>query len=280
LGYALENRIVISRVFSELYHQTQIRRLAPFFQTFHSSFVHRASLRREDPGIVLLSPGPDSRIYFEHALLSRYLGYPLVEGQDLTVRNGEVFLKKLAGLEPVEAIFRHTEDAAAIPFALRRETATGVSGLVQVSREQNIDLVNPIGSGFAGYAGLGGFPARLVPPADGSRAATGQPPGLVVRNRRDSRPCHGESGSIDRRPGHGPFGAGGRPGRFGGSDQAAPHAFMAREPVCSGNGAGLGPQRAGGTPLLARIFVRDGSGVHRHARGTGHHRRQSGDLAG
>ncbi len=148
LGYALENRIVMSRVFPELYHKTQIRRLAPFFQTFHRALIQRASLRREDPGIVLYSPGPDSHIYYEHALLSRYLGYPLVEGQDLTVRNGKVFLKKLAGLEPVEAIFRHIPDHSSDPFALRRETANGVAGLIQVCREQNIDIVNPIGSGF------------------------------------------------------------------------------------------------------------------------------------
>lgn len=148
LGYALENRIVMSRIFSDLYHKTQMRRLAPFFQTFHQALIQRASLRKEDPGIVLFSPGPDSHIYYEHALLSRYLGYPLVEGQDLTVRNGKVFLKKLAGLEPVEAIFRHIPDLSSDPFALRRETANGVAGLIQVCREQNIDIVNPIGSGF------------------------------------------------------------------------------------------------------------------------------------
>ena len=148
LGYALENRIVISRMFPELYHRTQIRRLAPFFQTFHNSLVQRATLRREDPNIVLLSPGPDSPIYFEHALLSRYMGYPLVEGQDLTVRNGRVFLKKLAGLEPVDTIFRHIADQNSDPFALRRDTGFGVAGLIQVAREQNIDIANPIGSGF------------------------------------------------------------------------------------------------------------------------------------
>ncbi|MFH1983496.1 MAG: circularly permuted type 2 ATP-grasp protein [Pseudomonadota bacterium] len=157
IGYALENRIVISRVFPELYHQTQIRRLAQWFQIFNSELIRRAALRQEDPGIVLLSPGPDSRIYFEHALLSRYLGYPLVEGQDLTVRNGEVFLKKLAGLDPVEAIFRHTEDAGSDPFALRRETATGVAGLIQACREQKIDIVNPIGSGFVDTPALSVF---------------------------------------------------------------------------------------------------------------------------
>lgn len=148
IGYVLENRLVMSRVFSKLYHRTQIRRLAPFFQTFHRAFIERTSLRKNDPGIVLFSPGPDSNIYFEHALLSRYLGYPLVEGQDLTVRNGEVFLKKLAGLEPVEAIFRHVDDHNSDPFALRRKTSVGVSGLIQVCREQNIDITNSIGSGF------------------------------------------------------------------------------------------------------------------------------------
>lgn len=149
MGYALENRIVISRVFPELYHRTQIRRLAPFFQALHNSLVQRAFHRRVEPGIVMLSPGPDCRIYFEHALLSRYLGYPLVEGQDLTVRNGKVLLKKLAGLEPVEVMFRLLDDDRSDPLVLRLKSDNGVAGLIQAAREQQIDLVNPIGSGFA-----------------------------------------------------------------------------------------------------------------------------------
>ena len=148
LGYALENRIVTSRIFSELYHKIQTHRLAPFFKAFHNALIQRASLGHEDPGIVLLSPGPESHLYFEHAFLSRYLGYQLVESQDLTVRNGKVFLKKLAGLEPVEAIFRHLPDLNSDPFALRRETGSGVAGLIQVCRENNIEIINPIGSGF------------------------------------------------------------------------------------------------------------------------------------
>ena len=157
LGYALENRIVISRLFPELYQKTQIRRLAPFFQTLHTSMVQRSVLRREDPNIVLLSPGPDSPIYFEHALLSRYLGYPLVEGEDLTVRNGKLFLKKLAGLEPVDTVFRHITDQNSDPFALRRDTVSGVAGLIQVAREQNIDITSPIGSGFIETPALAAF---------------------------------------------------------------------------------------------------------------------------
>ena len=148
LGYALENRLVISRLFADLYHQSTICRLAPFFKKLHNGLVQRSIIGREDPNIVLLSPGPDSPIYFEQALLSRYLGYPLVEGQDLTVRNGRLFLKKLAGLEPVDAIFRHIADQLSDPFTLRRDTDVGVAGLIQVAREQNIDITNPIGAGF------------------------------------------------------------------------------------------------------------------------------------
>ncbi|MBU1566812.1 MAG: circularly permuted type 2 ATP-grasp protein [Proteobacteria bacterium] len=162
LGYALENRIVMSRLFSDLYHKTQILRLAPFFQSFQHAIIGRSALVEEDPGIVLLSPGPDSPIYFEHALLSRYLGYPLVEAQDLTVRNGKVFLKKLDGLEPVEAIFRHISDLNSDPFALRRATGSGVAGLVQVCRENNIDVVNPIGSGFVDTPALPVFLPSLA----------------------------------------------------------------------------------------------------------------------
>jgi uncharacterized alpha-E superfamily protein len=105
----------------------------------------------------LLSPGPESRIYFEHALLSRYLGYPLVEGQDLTVRKGEVFLKKLAGLEPVHTIFRHVADAHIDPFVGGRTAAGGVAGLVQAFRQQQIDITNPIGSGFLNTPALAVF---------------------------------------------------------------------------------------------------------------------------
>ena len=148
LGFALENRIVLSRLFPSFYHKTRIRRLAPFFQSFHRSLIRRAGLSKNTPDIVLFSPGPNSPYYFEHALLSRYLGYPLVEGQDLTVRDGKVFLKKLAGLEPVRSIFRHICDNESDPFALRLDTNRGVAGIIEVFREENIDIINPIGAGF------------------------------------------------------------------------------------------------------------------------------------
>jgi len=231
LGYALENRIVISRVFPGLYHQTQIRRLAPFFRTFHHSLIQRASLRREDPGIVLLSPGPDCRVYFEHALLSRYLGYPLVESQDLTVRNGSVFLKKLAGLEPVEAIVRLTADDSSDPFALRRETATGVAGLIQVSREQNIDIVNPIGSGFVDTPALSVFLPALCRRLTGEDLLLENHPAWWCGTAEGLNHVLANLGQLTVGPAMDRSATPPLPAESMAALQAAPHAFMAHAPI-------------------------------------------------
>jgi uncharacterized circularly permuted ATP-grasp superfamily protein/uncharacterized alpha-E superfamily protein len=231
LGYALDNRIVISRVFPELYHQTQIRRLAPFFHTFHHSLIQRAALRQEDPGIVLLSPGPDSRIYFEHALLSRYLGYPLVEGQDLTVRNGKVFLKKLAGLEPVEAIVRLTADDSSDPFARRRETATGVAGLIQVSRERNIDIVNPIGSGFVDTPVLSVFLPALCQQLTGEDLLLENHPAWWCGNADGLNHVLANLEHLTVEPAMDRSAAPTLPNERMAAIQASPHTFMVRDPV-------------------------------------------------
>lgn len=148
LGYALENRIIISQVFSRLYHQNRILRLAPFFSRFHRLMSRAALTRRDDPNIVILSPGPASPFYFEHAFLSRYLSYPLVESQDLTVRNGSVYLKKLGGLEPVDVILRCLDDAVCDPLSIRNDTELGVAGLTLALRDARVAVVNPPGSGF------------------------------------------------------------------------------------------------------------------------------------
>lgn len=255
LGYALENRIVTSRVFPELYHRTQIRRLALFFHAMHHSMIQRAALRREDPNIVLLTPGPDSRIYFEHALLSRYLGYPLVEGPDLTVRNGEVFLKKLAGLEPVSAIFRHTGDASSDPFALRRETAVGVAGLIQAAREGLVDIINPIGSGFIDTPVLPIFLSRLCRhlmgqdllledhPAWWCGAAEGLDHVLANLGDLTLGSAMDDSAVLD-----------------GSADpvaaiQAAPHTFMARAPICPSATPAWRPSGAATRYTVMRLFA-------------------------
>ena len=145
-GYALANRLVTSRTLPEAFRDCQVHRLAGFYREVQKSLAQLAPLNPENPRIVLLTPGPYNETYFEQAYLSRYLGYQLVEGQDLTVRDDRVFLKTLAGLEEVDVILRRVDDEFCDPLELRNDSILGVPGLVEAARAGNVTIANLPGS--------------------------------------------------------------------------------------------------------------------------------------
>jgi len=147
-GYALENRLILSRVLSDVFHEGKVQRLALFFDALRKTLSSLALHHRDNPRIVLLTPGPYHETYFEHAYLARYLGYTLVEGGDLTVRDNCVFLKTLAGLESVDVIVRRQDDAFCDPLALHQQSVLGVAGLVEAVRAGNVAIANALGSGW------------------------------------------------------------------------------------------------------------------------------------
>ncbi|WP_339721995.1 circularly permuted type 2 ATP-grasp protein [Marinomonas primoryensis] len=147
-GYALENRTVVSRVIPNSFRDSQVRRLAGFFQSFKNMLSTLASQWTDTPRIVMLSPGAYSSTYFEQAYLSNYLGFPLVQGSDLTVRNGAVWMKSLNGLARVDVILRRVDDAYCDQAELRADSSLGVPGLLEVVRAGNVILANPLGSGI------------------------------------------------------------------------------------------------------------------------------------
>jgi uncharacterized circularly permuted ATP-grasp superfamily protein/uncharacterized alpha-E superfamily protein len=148
-GYALENRIVLSRMLPETFRDCNVQRLALFFRTFRDQLRAMAPHNRDNPRTVLLTPGPHNETYFEHAYLARYLGYMLAEGGDLTVRDNRVYLKFLDGLQPVDVILRRLEDDTCDPLELRPDSFLGVPGLVQAIRAGNVAVANAIGSALA-----------------------------------------------------------------------------------------------------------------------------------
>jgi uncharacterized circularly permuted ATP-grasp superfamily protein/uncharacterized alpha-E superfamily protein len=147
VGFALENRIILSRCLPELFRDLQVRRLADYFQSMHDNLVARTN--RENPRVVLLTPGPDAEGYFAHAYLARYLGYTLAEGGDLTVRDNRVFLKSVDGLKPVDLILRRVAADECDPLELRADSMLGVAGLMQAARVGNVVMANALGSGLA-----------------------------------------------------------------------------------------------------------------------------------
>ena len=167
-GYALENRLVVSRVFPQMFRDLHVQHLASFFDALRESLlrwapkdvVDRAS-ERANPLVVLLTPGPYNETYFEHALLARYLGFPLVEGSDLTVRDGCVWMKTVEGLKRVNAILRRQDDDYCDPLELRSDSALGVPGLTDCARRGTVLLANALGSGVLESGGLLGYLPKL-----------------------------------------------------------------------------------------------------------------------
>lgn len=153
-GYALKNRVVVSRVFPSMHRDAQVHRLAPFFRTLRSALQAAAPPSAADPRIVVLTPGPWSETAFEHAFLASYLGYPLVEGADLTVRDGRVWMRSLGRLEPVDVILRRVDSSYCDPLELRSESLLGVPGLVEAARLGAVSVVNTLGSGVLENPGL------------------------------------------------------------------------------------------------------------------------------
>ena len=147
-GYALENRLVSQRVLPDVFRAAHVRRLAEFFKAYREALRGLVPHHHDNPRVVLLTPGPYNETYFEHAFLARYLGYTLVEGGDLTVRDNSVFLKTLGGLLPVDLIMRRQDDSYCDPLELREDSVLGVPGLVQAVRAGNVAIVNALGSGL------------------------------------------------------------------------------------------------------------------------------------
>ena len=147
-GYALENRIVMGETFPDLFREAQVHRLAGFFRAFRENLLRLCPSGRTHPRVVLLTPGPLNETYFEHSYLARYLGFTLVQGSDLTVRENRVFLKSLEGLRPVDVILRRMDDGFADPLELRSDSYLGVPGLVEAVRAGNVAVANALGSGL------------------------------------------------------------------------------------------------------------------------------------
>ena len=146
-GYSFENRNILSSVLGEVFESSQVDRLGSFFEAERDALRRLAPTRRGSPSVVLLTPGPLNETYFEHAYKSRIMGYPLVEGADLTVRDRKLYLKTLDGLRRVDVVLRHVDDIFADPLELRADTWLGVAGMVEAWRSGNVSLVNGIGTG-------------------------------------------------------------------------------------------------------------------------------------
>ncbi len=159
LGYVLHNRLVVARQFPEAFRDLRVQRIASSYRRLLDTLelAAREVAGGATPRIVLLTPGPYSETYFEHAYLARYLGVPLVEGGDLTVRDDRLYLKTVEGLEPVHGMLRRLDDDWCDPLELRPDSALGVPGLLQAARAGTVVMANALGSAFLESPAIQGF---------------------------------------------------------------------------------------------------------------------------
>jgi uncharacterized circularly permuted ATP-grasp superfamily protein/uncharacterized alpha-E superfamily protein len=160
-GYAIENRLALSRAIPDIYRTTRVERVAPFFQAFQAELL--ALSKQDDPQICLLTPGPMSATYFEHAYLARYLGLLLVEGEDLTVRGDGVFVRTVSGLRRTEVLLRRIDADFADPLELNAASRLGVPGLLQAVRDGKIVILNALGAGLVEARAMLAFLPALAP---------------------------------------------------------------------------------------------------------------------
>ena len=165
-GFALENRVATTRALSDIYGKMHVHRLAGFFRDFRDALN---GIARDGEGRVgILTPGIHNETYFEHAYIARYLGFMLLEGEDLLVENGQVMVRTVSGNKPVSVLWRRLDASFADPLELRTDSHIGTPGMTEAIRQGSISVVNALGSGILETRALAAFMPNLC------RALTGE----------------------------------------------------------------------------------------------------------
>ncbi|OYU48053.1 MAG: hypothetical protein CFE31_13730 [Rhizobiales bacterium PAR1] len=161
VGFALENRVATTRVYSDIFAGQHVHRLAGFFRTFRDALQN---LRHDgESRVAILTPGPLNETYYEHAYIASYLGFTLIQGEDLIVVDGEPMVRTVSGLRPLSVLWRRLDSAYADPLELNPDTRIGTPGLVSALRLGGLTMVNALGSGVLETRALMAFLPKIAP---------------------------------------------------------------------------------------------------------------------
>ncbi len=148
-SYMLENRNAMKRTFPGLLQSLPVRPVDAYGSMLRETLAHLAPPGVIDPNIVVLTPGVYNSAYFEHCYLAKQMGVPIVEGRDLLLKNGRVFMRTTAGLQQVHVIYRRIDDDFLDPLVFRKDSLLGVPGIVSAYQQGHVALANSIGTGVA-----------------------------------------------------------------------------------------------------------------------------------
>ncbi|HCO55575.1 MAG TPA: hypothetical protein DIT93_11220, partial [Pelagibacterium sp.] len=154
-GFALENRVATTRALADIYADLNVHRLAGFFRDFRNALTDMGG--NGSGRVAILTPGPLNETYFEHAYIARYLGFLLVQGEDLVVVDGEVMVRTVSGLKPISVLWRRLDGDFTDPLELRQDSHIGTPGLTEAVRRGSVAFVNSLGAGILETRALGAF---------------------------------------------------------------------------------------------------------------------------
>jgi uncharacterized circularly permuted ATP-grasp superfamily protein len=163
VSYMLHNRQVLKRVFPQLFEQYDVRGTDDYPAALLDLLRWIAPpAGQPNPVVVLLTPGIYNSAYFEHSFLAQRMGIELVEGRDLVVDEGRVYMRTTRGPQRVDVIYRRIDDDFLDPVTFRPDSMLGVPGLVNVYRAGNVALANSIGTGIADDKGVYPFVPEMI----------------------------------------------------------------------------------------------------------------------
>jgi uncharacterized circularly permuted ATP-grasp superfamily protein len=153
---------MMARMFPDLFDGIAVRPVGDYGMRLHTALTEIAPSGDAEPRVVLLSPGIYNSAYFEHIFLAREMGVPLVEGRDLIVEDGRVWMRTTAGLAPVHAIYRRLNDDFLDPDLFDPDSVLGVRGLIDVWRNGKVALANAVGTGVADDKAIYAYMPRII----------------------------------------------------------------------------------------------------------------------
>jgi uncharacterized circularly permuted ATP-grasp superfamily protein len=162
VSYVLENRRLLKKLFPEVFSQVRVRPVSDYPHKLRDMLEFLAPDEATAPRVVLLTPGIYNAAYFEHSFLAQQMGIELVEGGDLVVHDGYVWMRTTKGFERVDVIYRRIDDDFLDPETFRADSMLGVRGLMKVYQEGNVALANAPGTGVADDKVVYAYVPRII----------------------------------------------------------------------------------------------------------------------
>jgi uncharacterized circularly permuted ATP-grasp superfamily protein len=208
VSYMLENRKMSMRLFPELFASHRVAPQAHYPDLLLETLRSVAPNAVNEPTVVVLTPGMYNSAYFEHAFLAQQMGVELVEGQDLFVKDGFVFMRTTQGPRRVDVIYRRLDDDFLDPLAFRPDTSLGCAGLLSVYRSGNVTLCNAIGTGVADDKSIYAYVPKMIEFYLGEKPILNNVPTYLCRDSDDFKYVLDHLGELVVKEVHGAGGYG------------------------------------------------------------------------